>query len=424
MDKKIKVLMISDHIFSTSGVGHQARLVAEALLDSGKFQVRNLGGAIRHENYNPVKIDKYGDDLIIFPVDSFGSPEIIRSILRTERPDIVWLMADPRFLIWLLHMEDEIRPLCPMIWYNIWDNFPIPKYNKPYYESVDYLVPISRLTANINKVLVSEKTLQQIPHSVNPNIFTVIPDEFVKQFRKDTLKSNGKYLGDDKIIFFYNGRNARRKCTGSMIWWFNSFLEIVGKDKAVLLMHTDPRDDNGPNLELIVQELGLTNGEVLFSREKISQEGLALIYNMVDCTINLSSAEGFGIPVEESLFCGTPVIAPITGGIQEQVTDGKDNWFGVGIEPVSKMIIGSQDIPYIREDTYAEKDFVDALLKIFNMTRQERKILGKKGKEYITEYCNFDKFNEQWVDVMFKIYEENGSWETRKNYSSWTMIKL
>jgi hypothetical protein len=46
--KKIKVLMISDHLFSTSGVGHMSRIVAESLLRSGKFCIRQLGGAIKH----------------------------------------------------------------------------------------------------------------------------------------------------------------------------------------------------------------------------------------------------------------------------------------------------------------------------------------------------------------------------------------
>jgi glycogen synthase len=35
------------------------------------------------------------------------------------------------------------------------------------------------------------------------------------------------------------------------------------------------------------------------------------------------------------LSCGTPIVVTMTGGLQEQVTDG-ENWFGVGIEPTSK----------------------------------------------------------------------------------------
>ena len=39
----------------------------------------------------------------------------------------------------------------------------------------------------------------------------------------------------------------------------------------------------------------------------------------------------------------------MTGGLQEQVTDGT-NWFGIGLEPVSKAVVGSQEVPFIYED--------------------------------------------------------------------------
>ena len=65
----------------------------------------------------------------------------------------------------------------------------------------------------------------------------------------------------------------------------------------------------------------------------------------------------------------------MTGGLQEQVTDGK-SWFGIGIEPASKAIIGSQDIPMIYEDRVAEKDVVKALTKMFNKTKKQRDCHG------------------------------------------------
>ena len=81
---------------------------------------------------------------------------------------------------------------------------------------------------------------------------------------------------------------------------------------------------------------------------------MARIYGMVDCTINISDAEGFGLSTLESLACETPIIVTMTGGLQEQVTDGKE-WFGIGIEPTSRAIIGSQDIPWIYEDRLSEE---------------------------------------------------------------------
>ena len=136
-------------------------------------------------------------------------------------------------------------------------------------------------------------------------------------------------------------------------------------------MHTDPVDPNGPNLNAIVHELGLLNGEVKFSTNKLDFAQLASMYNISDVTVNISDAEGFGLSSLESLNCSTPIIVNMTGGLQEQVTNGEE-WFGVGIEPSSKAVIGSQDIPYIYEDRINKQDFIDALEKLYNMTEDER----------------------------------------------------
>ena len=62
MTNKIKVLTISDHPLSPSGVGTQTKYIIEALLKTGKFEVVSLGGAIKHPSYQPRKTEQYGDD--------------------------------------------------------------------------------------------------------------------------------------------------------------------------------------------------------------------------------------------------------------------------------------------------------------------------------------------------------------------------
>ena len=145
-NEKIKVLTLSDHPLSPSGVGTQTRYVIEALLKTGKFQVISLGGAIKHQDYTAKMVDPYGEDWKIIPVDGYGNPEMIRSILRNEKPDILWMMTDPRFYEWLWQIENEIRPLCPIVYYHVWDNFPAPHFNKKFYESNDHIMTISKLT--------------------------------------------------------------------------------------------------------------------------------------------------------------------------------------------------------------------------------------------------------------------------------------
>ena len=108
MTKKIKVLTISDHPLSPSGVGSQTKYICEALLKSGNFTIVSIGGAIKHENYQPATVSPYDNDWVVIPVDGYGNAESIRSIIRTQKPDILWFMTDPRFWGWLWQIENEI----------------------------------------------------------------------------------------------------------------------------------------------------------------------------------------------------------------------------------------------------------------------------------------------------------------------------
>jgi len=422
MSKKIKVFTLSDMPLSPSGVGTQTRYVCEALLKTKKFQIRSFGGAIKHPNYDPIKTDQYGDDWIMYPVDGYGNKDMVRSLIRQEKPDILWFMTDPRFWGWLWEMENEIRPLMPMVYYHVWDNYPYPTFNKTFYESNDFIATISKVTDDIVKTVAPEVQSQYIPHAVNSDIFKPIEnnEELLNNFKKDVF---GDFHNPEKFVFFWNNRNARRKQSGSLIFWFKKFLDKVGHDKACLVMHTEVNDPNGQDLQAIIEHLELTNGEVLFSQQKVDLNRLSMIYNIADCTINISDAEGFGLATLESLSCGTPIIVSMTGGLQEQVIDG-DKTFGVPVYPSSKAVIGSQQIPWIYEDRLNEDDVVAAMEKIYNMTKEEREKMGKDGRDHVMKNYNFENFNKTWVDVLTKLHENQGSWETRKYTKRWTLKEV
>ena len=143
---------------------------------------------------------------------------------------------------------------------------------------------------------------------------------------------------------------------------------------------------------------------------------------MVDCTINISDAEGFGLATLESMSCGTPIIANMTGGLQEQVVLGSDAT-GIALVPESKAVIGSQDVPYIYEDRLSEAQVVNALKKCSIWATKKEPDLDKRPRLRDENY-NFETFNKQWVDIMLKVHEENGSWETRKNYKGIRFLEV
>jgi len=299
----------------------------------------------------------------------------------------------------------------------VWDNFPPPFYNKNSYNSNDVIAAISKVTHELVKTVSPDVESVYIPHSVDTEVFKKLPEDTVAAFRAERIKDE---TNPDRVLFFWNNRNARRKQGASLIFWFKKFLDIIGHENACLVMHTDPKDVHGQDLEAIIHHLELTDGQVVFSRAKISPEDLAMVYNMMDCTINVSDAEGFGLATLESLACGTPIIANMTGGLQEQVTDG-ENWFGVGLEPTSKAIIGSQEIPYIYEDRLSEAAVVEALLQIYNLSKEERAKLGEAGRLHVEKNYNFENYIKQWDDLLTETYKKRGSWSTRKLYNSWTL---
>ena len=113
----------------------------------------------------------------------------------------------------------------------------------------------------------------------------------------------------------------------------------------------------------------------------------------------------------------------MTGGLQEQVTDGKE-WFGIGIEPASKAIIGSQSVPYIYEDRISKEDFLAALHKMYSMPKEEREELGAKGKQHVQKNYNFKDYQDKWVELIDDIIVRHGSWDTRKGYKSWEIKEI
>ena len=413
MSDKIKIFTISDHPLSPSGVGTQTKYVIEGMLKTGKYQFISFGGAIKHPDHNPQHTAEWGEDWIIWPVDGYGNQDMVRAMIHQNKPDILWFMTDPRFYTWLWMMEHEIRAHLPMVYYHVWDNYPYPTFNRPWYLANDHIACISKLTHDIVQTVSPEVPSSYVPHAVDSEVFAPAQPSLVQQFRRERNL-------EGKFVCFWNNRNARRKQSGTLIFWFKEFLDKVGHDKACLIMHTDPKDVHGQDLEAIIHELGLTDGQILFSRDKVQPADLAVVYNMVDLTINISDAEGFGLATLESMSCGTPILVNMTGGLQDQVTDGK-RWFGKGLTPSSKAIIGSQDVPYIYEDRLNKEEFLEALTEMYEMDPIERAKLGASARQWTQKQFNFESFTRRWDEILTNVYETNGSWDSRKNYTSYNV---
>ena len=61
---------------------------------------------------------------------------------------------------------------------------------------------------------------------------------------------------------------------------------------------------------------------------------------------------------------------------------------------------------------------------MYDMGHEERRKMGLVGLEHATENFNLKDFGEKWVNLLTEVYEKEGSWETRKNYTRWSFKEI
>ena len=315
-------------------------------------------------------------------------------------------------------MEDEIHQVCPIVWWHVWDNYPYPEFNDVFYHSTDLLNCHSHMTYTMIKDRYPEKT-NFVPHAIPQEVF-------YKLSKFEALKSKIELLGPDRqnhFVGIWINRNAKRKRPSDVLKSWQIFLDNLEKEKghrnATLIMHTEPTDNEGPNLFKVSELLGLQNN-VFFSRERIDFNQMNVLYNISDFCINMSYAEGFGLGTLEAMMAGTPIIAAKTGGMTRQVIDHRDGTEnGVALDIITKTLVGSQTVPYIYEDYSSCEDAAKGMMKLYSMSSYEKALLSKKVFKYANEEFNLQHTVDKWHETMLNTLEN-----FKKNYKNWEQIDI
>ena len=417
-DGKYKVLVLSDHALSTSGVGTQTRHLINGLLEKNTWSFRQFGAALKHEDYRTVVVN---EDFIIKPIDGFGNPELLRVTLATEKPDLLFIFTDPRFFTWLFEIEDEVHQMCPIVWWHVWDNYPFPRFNDSYYYATDRINCHSHLTYSmIKEDGTHADKVSFIPHALPDNMFFKMNKEQIINSKSQLLGAQNK----DSFVCIWVNRNAKRKRPNDVLLSWQMFLQNLeketGKKDALLIMHTEPTDNEGPNLFATAEALGISSN-VFFSRDRLDFEKMNILYNISDACINISFAEGFGLSTLESMMTGTPIIASKTGGLTRQVVDHRDGSHnGVALDIDARSLVGSQLVPYIYEDYVNCDNVAKGLRNLYNVSKDKERYeeLSDKVLNYAKSEFGYQKTIDLWHESMLKTITEF------KNKKSWNKVTI
>ena len=163
-----------------------------------------------------------------------------------------------------------------------------------------------------------------------------------------------------------------------------------------------------------------------------------LLYNMIDVTALISSNEGWGLSLTESMMAGKPIIANVTGGMQDQMRfeDKEGNWldfdkdfcsnhFGTfknhgrwayPVFPSNMSLVGSVPTPYIFDDRCDFRDVAEQMRAIYDAGKEYRDYIGKEARKWVTS--DEAMMTARWMskNVIDTINETLNTWTPRKSF--------
>ena len=450
-DQRKTILMLSDDIRTHSGVGNMAK---EIIINTAHhYNWVNIGGAIKHPEAGK-GFDLSADinqmtgltdsNVKVIASDGYGNPEILRAIITQEKPDALIHFTDPRYWMWLYQMENEIRQKMPMVFYTIWDDLPYPMWNREFYRSDDQLLCISKQTKNLVKnVLRDHKkedwAVKYVPHGIDEKkYFPVINDFEFEAFKE-------KIIGEDKMDFvvLWQSRNIRRKNPSDIVLAWRTFLDQLPVEKAkkcMLLMKTEPVFEHGTDLPAVIETI--CNPEihkVKIVNERFDEKHLNYLYNCSDAHMFFTDNEGWGLGLTESLTAGRMIIAPVQGGMQDQMRfeDENGDWIDFSTEhpsnadgkykkcgkwampifPKTRSLKGSPQTPYIFASQCSIEDGAIALMKVYKLGPEERQRRGIAGRDWIlSDESGFTskRMGQGFIENIDNLLEE---WEPQPRFS-------
>jgi glycosyltransferase involved in cell wall biosynthesis len=449
-NERKKILLICDDIRVHSGVATVAR---ELVLNTAQhFNWVNVGGAIQHPEQGK-RLDLSPDtntntgltdsSVILYPSNGYGDANLIRQLINIEKPDAIFLITDPRYFIWLFQIENEVRKKMPIIYLNIWDDYPAPMYNRGYYESCDALLAISKQTKNINELVLGDKAkkkiIEYVPHGLNEEVFKPLDknDKELVEFKKQLF--GGKEFD---FVMFFNSRNIRRKQIPDTLFAYKIFIDSLTDEQArkcAFVLHTQVVDDNGTDLEAVREMLFGSDSKynILFSNQILDPKGMNMLYNCSDVQILLTNNEGWGLSLTEAMLAGNPIIANVTGGMQDQMRfSKKGKWidfdadfpsnhngtikehgeWAFPVYPTNRSIQGSPLTPYIWDDRCNAEDAAEQIKAVYNLGKEKRQALGLKGREWaLSDEAGFtaENMGKKVIETLDKLFK---TWKPREKY--------
>lgn len=348
-DKQIRLSAITDSPKVTTGFGNVARVLLQHFHDNG-FDVHSLGtldgepdlkGELPY-TFFPANILDNGDDIM----------RTFLLFLVNSRPDVIFMLYDPGTLGTYLQAIFKLQKMnllkqVPVVVYTPIEGIPVPINTAEFFMDVlstggkVILYSPGAVDTVVKQFPDLENKLEWARHGLDHANFY----KYSNSVRKLIRQSAGI---DDKFVVGSFGVNKRTKGFDQIIYTARCLKDMNKHQDIVFYLHTSKNKPvlAGYDLERMAYDYDVDD-MIIFKPEQHEKnfeyvkgidrdksvingtlQGLSFIdrLNMLDCYLDLSQVEGFGLPPMEAMRCGVPTISINDGGIRSEIYQGGVLW--------------------------------------------------------------------------------------------------
>jgi glycosyltransferase involved in cell wall biosynthesis len=163
-----------------------------------------------------------------------------------------------------------------------------------------------------------------------------------------------------------------------------------------------------------------------------------LLYNSADVIALISSNEGWGLSLTEGMIAGKPIIATVTGGMQDQMRfeDENGKWidftpeFGSNhrgkykkhgkwafpVFPSNRSLVGSVPTPYIFDDRAEPHDIAEQIMAIYKIKTEQPDYyqeISQAAHEWVVSDESMMTARKMSENVIDSIDETFNKWQPR-----------
>lgn len=342
MGKPTPLLILSDAPYVTGLgriTGDIASRITANMADVFRVATASPGGInSRHLNFRQYNLD--GVDNFVCPT----LPDVWEDFAGNEK-GILMTVWDASRLGWLTHPKIQcenarLRHFLMERPFKLWGYLPIDADGPN--GALTY--PVMQVIHGFDRVLaygkwaggvvdrtkgLPEGTTEYLPHGIDGSVFyernrKMCRKMFISFTQACTLMGNlGERIEDEVLIGIVATNQARKD------WQLGiETAAILAKTHKVRLwIKTDVLERHW-SIPALLMDYGM-NDKTIISLDTLKDDDMARAYSACDLTLGIG-AEGFGYPIHESLFCGTPCITGNYAGAPEWINNSD-----LLIEPVA-----------------------------------------------------------------------------------------